>query len=132
VKKIAEHFGVCRATIRSQLIREGVKPRGRGEAMIVRHASMTREQRQQLARAANEASRGIRRSIETKRKIARVRKRIVGEGEHVIADALKDRGIEFIPQAPIHIYNIDLLVDGRIAVEPSAGNLGKIHQPEWF
>ena len=117
VKKLSERFGVCRATIRAQLVRDGVEPRNRSEGMITRWQTMTTEEREQLGRAKSAALRGIRRTEESKVDRAKRKPAKIGAGEKIIAEALRARGIEFEAQAPIYIYNIDLLV-GAVAVEP--------------
>lgn len=130
VKRIAKEFNVCRATVRAQLLRDGIQPRDRSSAMFARMAVATDEQRKELTRAAHERNRGEHRSIETKQKLARSRTKRVGPGEQILAEALTERDIAFEPQAPIHIYNVDLLV-GSVAVEPSVKPRGRAVEPKW-
>lgn len=129
VKKMSEHFGATRAAIRSQLLRDGVQPRNRSQALLARMASTPKQERQRLAAAAHAAVRGEKRSIEELSQRAKRQTRLVGEGEEFIAEALRQRGIEFVAQAPVHIYNVDLLV-GAVAVEPGVRSGDPLRDPK--
>lgn len=129
VKKMAQHFGVSRATVRNQLVSDGVKPRNRSEAMTVRMTNASAEERKQLTEAAHAARRGQSDTEECKVRRAQVRSRLVGPGERLVANALREAGIEFDAQAPVHIYNIDLLV-GSVAVEPRCGTMNPMNDTE--
>jgi very-short-patch-repair endonuclease len=131
VKKMAERFGVTRATIRAQLLRDGIEPRDRSAAMLQRMSRTTKKERKRLASAAHQAARGRVQTLEEKIKRARTGGQRVGPGEHVLAKCFSDLRIEFETQKPIHIYNVDFVIDGRIAVEPSAKGTTSLHYPEW-
>ncbi len=120
VKALSERFGVCRATIKRQLMRDGVKPRDRSEAMFQRYSGMPHEERCSLTEAAHAAIRGMSRSEETKILMAKAKPRRIGKDEQILTEALRARGIKFETQIPINIYNIDILV-GSVAVEPHSG-----------
>lgn len=116
VKALSERFGIDRATIRAQLVREGIQPRNRSESMFTRWSGATEEDRRKHGEMMRRLVTGKQRSEADKIRHAAGRSQMVGEGEKILAEALRARGIEFEPQAPVHIYNIDLLV-GPIAVE---------------
>lgn len=120
-KQMAKRLDVSRTVIVRELRRHGIKPRGQSESMLIRQANMSPEERKQLASAAHAAVRGKKHSIEELRERARRCSPTIGEGERVLAKALAERGIQFQPQAPVDIYNVDLLVD-RVAVEPSCSS----------
>lgn len=121
VQQIARHHGVDRITIRRRLVEQGVQPRGRSDAMYTRMAALAPEQRKQLASAAHEAIRGVKRPrhvllAAAAQRESGGRKVNIGPGEEIFTRFLSDRGIEYRFQAACDIYNIDILV-GSVAVE---------------
>lgn len=127
VKRLAERFNVTRFVVCRELIKRGIKPRNRSEGMLVRMSHMTERERGELTAAAHNAVRGKPRARETKLKNAQARCRIVGEGEEILKQRFTELRIPFDAQAPIDIYNIDLLVDG-IAVEPSCSTVSTLYR----
>lgn len=62
--------------------------------------------------------------------MAQSRCRLRGEGEKILSDALISRGYTVDEQAPIDIYNIDILV-GHIAVEPRCDGRNPMKTPRY-
>lgn len=117
VKSIAQRYKVQRLTVSSCLLRHGVKPRDRSEGMFARMARTSPEGRKELAEAAHAAVRGKPMAREHQLKLAAARGRRIGFGEEEFADLLTARGYEVNRQAPVDVYNIDLLVGGTVAME---------------
>lgn len=117
--EIARRFGVSRQVIRRRLEEAKTPIRGRGAAMLVRMSRASPADRKRWSAAAHEAARGRKMSVETKRLIARSKTRRKGPGEALLLLALGRMGWKIEEQAPIDIYNVDLLVEGRVAVEPT-------------
>lgn len=122
VLALARRFGVTRDGIVRRLARVGVDARGRGEAMRVRMAHTEPAERERLTQAAHDAVRGVPKSLEHREHIADTRARglrvRIGYGEEMLADRLRALGRDVTRQAAFGPYNVDLLVDGRVAVEP--------------
>jgi very-short-patch-repair endonuclease len=104
----------------------GLRIRNGSEANILRFQNMPKESRMALAFNAHAAVRGKKQSVEHRLKIAATRAvnpSNVSKYEIAVADWLKVRGIETIPQMNLGIYNIDLAIaESRIAVEVFGGN----------
>lgn len=118
---IANELGVSRGTVRKRLLRVGITPRTQSEAEELKWAQMSNEARANQVKAAHKASRGVIKSIDTRRAIARTRERIkyahlVGMGEIELLEFLTNRGIHAVHQMAVDSYNIDIAV-GNIAVE---------------
>jgi hypothetical protein len=116
VKALGQRYNLNRRRIASDLLRNGVEPRGRGAAMRVRMDRSTPEERKALAQAANEACRGVPKTRAHRRAIARAECKRIGQGEEEFGAILRERGIAFAAQAPVDVYNIDFLI-GTVAVE---------------
>ena len=119
--EIARRFNCSRQVIRRHLARENVTRRTVSEANKLRYAQTTKEYRQALTRAAHDAVRGTQYSHEEmcRRALSREHSGFVshfGPGETEICNALSERGISFIRQKAVDIYNVDIAV-GHVAVE---------------
>lgn len=122
VKSIASHYGVERRTIQDHLLRNGIKPRNRSEAMYARMANTSEEDRIRITKRANDATRGKPQCREQRKRmmVTRGRKDIAhfnGFGEDEIYEALVNSGFNVVRQKPVDIYNIDLTINGNIAME---------------
>lgn len=127
IKSIAHKYGVQRKTIQDHLLRNGIQPRNRSAAMFTRMAGTTKEERERLTEAAHNAVRGKPQSREFRQKmmITRSRNRIekfIGFGEDILKERLIQSGLDVIGQYPFDIYNLDLLINGNIAVEILSSN----------
>lgn len=118
-KAIADDLGVGRPTIRRRLLAAGITPRGRGEAMSVRMANTSPDERKRLASAANTARRGskasadelARKAVTAERTLQKIR-----NGEIGLAALLSTRGVRPDLQKACGPYNIDIAL-APIAVE---------------
>lgn len=120
-KALAEKYGISRNVIRGRLLEKGVEPRGRRDAMLIRMGKLSRKERKQLTSAAHDAVRGRPQTHERKlRRAQRAQENIgytlIGHGEDFLANVMIERGVRFVRQAAIGIYNTDFLV-GSVAVE---------------
>ena len=123
---IARHFGCSRNVIRRRILRAGIVPRGGKEANKLRYRETTKEYRQALTRAAHEARRGemphnqrchYASSRENTGNVSHF-----GPGEAELASLLEQRGLCFIRQKAIDIYNVDFAI-GHVAVEVTLGTV---------
>lgn len=123
-KQLSEQYNIARHAIDRCLIKNGYKPRNRSESMFNRMSMSSIEERKILTEKAHEAARGKKKSEEVKQKIALTRSRMIGFGENILQKGLVKAGFNVSPQHPFDIYNIDLLINGSIAVEiiSSTGN----------
>lgn len=124
VKKLAEKFAVSRGCIATALKKQGIKPRNRSEAMFNRMSFTSEKERKHLVKAANEAVRGksAKRERLIKGSITRCKNpKFIGFGEDILQTELVKIGLEVIPQFVFDIYNLDLLINGNIAVEIKIG-----------
>jgi hypothetical protein len=117
---LARSLGVSRSVIQRRLSEAGVERRGQSDAERVKWAALRRQGREAIERqcgGAWAARRGsVASKIELKRK-AQTRSRKVGIYETDLAAALLEVGHQVEQQVPVGPYNLDLLVDGSIAVE---------------
>jgi transcriptional regulator with XRE-family HTH domain len=127
MKSIAADLGISRNVVTRWLSDAGVEIRGRSDAMYARMANATPEQRAAWSDAAHAAVRGKKLSKATKRRRARAKSKRIGYGEKVLADAMLARGWKIEAQAAIDIFNVDIVIAKRIAVEPCAGTSPKKH-----
>lgn len=118
-KACADRLGVSRQVI-SRIYREnGIKPRTRSEAMYIRMANATPEERIRLTSSAHEAVRGAKRSLSVLVQSAKTRQRTMqylGAGETELFDMLAARGHVGIKQLAVERYNIDIGI-APVAVE---------------
>ena len=125
VNAIGKALSVSRSVVRNELVRAGVKPRTRSEAGVVRMQSLSPAERKRLASAAHDAARGRTKTVAEMELKARTIERIGKSSKYEIAFGkwLADRGIEFVPQLAIGMYNVDIGINSsRIAVEIFGGN----------
>lgn len=122
-KALADAYGTFPIVIKDRLERAGVPRRGRSEAMFVRMARTSPEERSRLSAAAHDAVRGRVQSQDeihkrmTGRAITNARAGwIIGSGEAVVGDRLRALGLAPVPQFPVDTYNIDLALH-PVAVE---------------
>lgn len=117
IKSLSVEYGIQRATLTNDLRRSGVPLRDRSAAMFVRMSRTSEEERKRLTDAAHHAVRGCPHSESKRLRRAEVRGRRVGIGERELTDLFAERGHRVDPQAPVGFYNVDMLVDGSVAVE---------------
>lgn len=123
VKELAQRFGVSRTVIKHRLKASGLVVRDRSEAMLVRMANTSPEERSRLASAAHEAARGRVKPEAEKIRAARTRQERrtnASDQELLFAEWLKGRGIKVTPQLAIGPYNTDIGTDS-VAVEIYGG-----------
>ena len=116
VLALSKRLGVNRSTIAQRIREAGGEPRGSRAANILVAANKTPEQHRAGAQAAQEARRNKGASHAEKVKRAASRGKVIGAGENEIANAARAAGLPVDQQAPVGIYNVDVLV-GSIAVE---------------
>lgn len=116
VKALANQFGVSRGVIVQRLHSAGIQQRNRSESMYLRMSQTAPDERKRLAKAANEAKRGLANSPEMLRKRALAQKRFIGMFEQEFIEAIEKAGIPTTPQEPFLSYNLDIGC-GNIAVE---------------
>lgn len=116
IKKLAADNGFSRQVIYRIFRENNVPLRNRSEAMYVRMAQTSPEERQRLSEAAHKAKRGLKNTPEMLHKRALAHKRFIGAFEQEFIDALVNAGIHVIPQEPFMSYNLDIGC-GNVAVE---------------
>ena len=125
VKKLASSAGVSRSVIHRYLAAAGVPLRGRSDAMRVRMAQTSPEERARLSAAAHDAVRGMVRTDEDLERRARgkqARESHATDEELTFGRLLQERGLSVVPQQAVGKYNVDLAVDGTVAVELFGGS----------
>lgn len=121
-KAIGETLGVSQTTITNRLRDVGVMTESPGDAMRTRMSRMSAEDRAALCRPAHDAVRGMRRTHDdlVRRAIGKAKLGRPGSTEEErLGKMLRERGLTVAHQAAVDKYNVDLLVDGSIAVEVS-------------
>lgn len=118
---ISKTYGVSRNVIRRILLKHNIQARNQSESEKVKWSRMSSEQRENQVRSAHQASKGIIRSDEAKRKVAASREAntpdwYIGCGEPEFKKWLTDKKIEFSYQKAVEFYNIDFLIN-NVAVE---------------
>jgi hypothetical protein len=119
LKGLAARAGVSRDAMSRWLDQEGQEQRGRSEAMRARWAGMADDERRELVRAAHEATRGRKASIDERARNAVTRggmECFIGLGEDEVAGLLEGIGLDVPRQVPEGRFNIDVAV-GNVAVE---------------
>lgn len=126
VLEMSKRFGVSRMTINKRLEELGLPIRSGSEAMYIRMANTTKEERLALTEKAHAAVRGVRQTTEQRMKFAATREargEVVSAYERQMGAWLAEAGINFVPQKAVGIYNIDIAItESRIAVEIFGGN----------
>ncbi|WP_420805188.1 helix-turn-helix domain-containing protein [Bavariicoccus seileri] len=124
VNALAKKFGVSRTVIKRRLEQSSVVMRGQTLANQIMMAKRTKQENIRNSSAAHDAIRGKPKSRQTLLKKANtVQKRALfrSRDEILISDELSKRGIPFVPQKAIDIYNIDIAVFDNIALEVYGG-----------
>ena len=123
-KALAEHLQTSRPVIRRRLLEAGISPRNRSAAELMKWSQMSAHKRNAQVAAAHEATRGRPIKLSAKLKGAATRERLclgTAPMEFKVADALRARGLETVPQQAIGPYNCDLGAF-PVAVEIFCGN----------
>lgn len=119
---IAVRFGVSEMTIGRRLAEHGYPCENRSDAMRTRLARMTPEQRSALTASAHDAVRGMKRTDADLCKRA-ASKEAAGKPGSIMEDRLgrmlRARGLDTVHQKAVGKYNIDIAVNGSVAVEIS-------------
>ncbi len=124
ISGIAKQLGYCRSVVTRAFKEAGINGRNRGEQQSARMANYTPEQKKELTKASNNASRG--KPVKESAKINRAKsiekslKIRMSADETILADMLRARGIDTVAQKAIGIYNCDLATD-TVAVEVFGG-----------
>jgi very-short-patch-repair endonuclease/biotin operon repressor len=125
VKSIAERLGCSRTVVVDRLQKAGVTPHSRSEAMRLRQAALSPEERLALASKAHEAVRGRVHPEEEKIRRAKTRfKKQLGVSPYAreLRDALQKLGRRVELEWPLGPYNLDIALDRPpIAVELHGG-----------
>lgn len=125
-KALAAAFGIERNGIRRRLLRAGVQPRNRSDAMYTRMSRMTPEERAELASASHDAVRGKAKTPEFLAAKALGIERVgaahgnASAAELMLADMLRSAGRDVVHQKAIGPYNVDV-ASGTVAVEILGG-----------
>lgn len=114
VKSIALQLNCSRGAISRILKANGINPRNRSESMYTRMAQTDEKGRKELTQSAHKAIRSMDRSVFVDWSIKQALTKgktlsKVGEYELFVFEQLKIKGFNPIQQAPIHVYNIDIL-----------------------
>lgn len=123
IKAMATDLGVTRSYLGKVLDEAGATRRDQAEANRVMMATRTAEENRANAASAHEAVRGRTRSLEELAKAAATRERLqthVSEHELQLADELRRRGLDVVPQKAVGPYNVDVAT-GSVAVEVFGG-----------
>ena len=125
VKAIAETLSVQRNTITALLRKHGITPRSRSDAMYLRMAQTTAEERQRLTEAAHAAVRGRTQPEECRIRMAQGRERTKSHASPdaiELAGALADCGFPVTLEKAVGPYNLDIAFDELpVAVEIQGG-----------
>lgn len=122
---LAKEYQCSRDVIRRHLVKGGANIRNGSEASFVRMGRLTVDERKQLAKAANDAVRGMPEPKSRKRKRAvntelGLAKYVVGYGEEEFSQRLHELGIQHIRQKAVDVYSLDFAING-VAVELKTG-----------
>lgn len=125
IKKLAEAYNVSRSVIRKRLENAGIVLRDVSTARELAVSRFTPEQRAEYVKPAHDAIRGKTYTHEEKCHRALSRQNSFNSFgspyETAVADELTQRGVKFIPQFAIDIYNVDFAVGDYIALEVYGG-----------
>lgn len=123
VNALAASLGVTRAYVGRVLDDAGVERRGSAGANRLMMQTRTPEENRRNAAAAHQAVRGRKRSIAERSKGAQTRERLqthVSDHERWLAEQLRQRGLDVVPQKAVGPYNVDVAT-GTVAVEVFGG-----------
>lgn len=133
IKSISDRLAITRPTVTSYLKRQGVEIRNASQAGRLIWAVLTPEQRSRQVQAAHEARTGSQATLAEKDRRARTtEERTLGRGvfEAEMEAALSGSGHLVRPQARVGHFNVDLLVDEKVAVELSTAPVHRYNTPE--
>ena len=119
---IAVRMGTWDMVISRRLSENGHPTESRSDAMRTRLSRMTPDERSALAVAAHDAVRGMKRTDADLCKRAISREAAARPGstmERVLGDMLASKGLGVVHQKAVGKYNVDLAVEGSVAVEVS-------------
>lgn len=116
IKQLASDYGCSRQVIYRVLRQANITPRNRSEAMKIRMANTSCEERKRLSHAAHEAKKGYTNSPETRHKMALAKNKKVGVFENDFIREFDAAGIPTTPQQAFLAYNFDIGC-GPVAVE---------------
>lgn len=126
VKAVAERFGVQRNTITKLLHKHGITPRSRRDAMLLRMAQATPEERLRLTEAAHAARRGRSVPEQARIRIAEGRERAkahASDDARLLAGCIEALNIPVTLEKAVGPYNIDIAFNEcPVAVEIQGGN----------
>lgn len=118
---LAAKYRVSRQTIRRHLVAAGATIRGVVDAIEVRVAQFTPEDRKRMARVCRTHLCGHSHSDAHRQRIAKSKESSqshITNDEILLADGLRERGLTITPQKAIDRYNVDLGIEGcRIALD---------------
>jgi hypothetical protein len=126
VKAIAEQLNIQRANVTALLHKHGITPRGRSDAMFLRMAQTTAEDRQRLTEAAHAATRGRPQPKDRCIRMAEGRERTKSHASVdaiMLAGAVASFGFPVTVEKAFGTYNLDIAFDELpIAVEIQGGH----------
>lgn len=123
-REAAASIGLSQPAFSSRLRRNGYRTLTRSEAMERRMSAMTPAQRSAQSAAAHDAVRGMTRTDEdlVKRAIGKQRTQShATDEERAVAAVIERGGYPVVLQQAVGKYNLDLGVDGTVAVELFGG-----------
>jgi hypothetical protein len=120
--KLSITTGLSRGCLARQLQDQNIDIRNGSDANYIRMGFLDDIEKKELTTKANEASRGVKKpestTLERAQKIERGDQSVrIGWGEHHLANALVKAGVHCVPQKAFDVFNIDIFVGNRIAVE---------------
>lgn len=125
VKELADVFGCARNVVVKRLGERGITQRNRSEAMFLRQAQMSVEERKALLAKAHKAARGRIHSEEESVRRAKTRfERQLGISHYAVelGQVLTELGIGYFFEYPVGPYNLDFALQGNpVAVELHGG-----------
>lgn len=122
--KLAKEIGITRGVFRSRLLKSGITPRNQSQSETCKWKHLTIEQRASQVSAAHDSTRGRKVTFEELCLRARMREGCLGynvsSSEIILANWLKELGIDVIHNLAVGPYNCDLGT-GSITVEVWGG-----------
>lgn len=123
VKALAAKHHISRPTVERMLREIGIDPRGRSEAMRIRWQNAGPEDRKRMLDAPHAAVRGTSPSRETQMTRAHARRGIpMSPLETALGGLFIGLGHDVEYATPLDTYNLDLVIDGTLAIEVFGGN----------
>lgn len=125
---LSQSSGLSRTVINRWITEAGLDVRTTSEAGKIRASKMTPAERAAQATAANAAARGATRSAASKLATARTIAEQAASGtrkrsplELQLGHWLNERGVNFVPEQVVDIYNVDFGINNSVAVELLGG-----------